>query len=216
MKIFKKPVGKMLAASLSAVLTVALSLNAAYAADTKNAVNESTSLTQAHVWYDGVRERQVWLNPGVVAEFDPSPQGEDSAKSINPSAAVLPVKHKQHAVRLWQLDNTANSATRNLKTIHPQGKYSAVFHDGPSTSGRMRALPGNIIVYLDPQWSKTTVNNWLSTHKLEVVKKLEIGPNIYVIKTGPGLEALDTANTLYRSGEVKAAFPDWWREVTTR
>jgi hypothetical protein len=51
---------------------------------------------------------------------------------------------------------------------------------------------------------------------LEIVKKLEIGPNIYVIKTGTGLEALDTANALYKSGEVKAAFPDWWQEVATR
>jgi hypothetical protein len=49
-----------------------------------------------------------------------------------------------------------------------------------------------------------------------MMKKLEIGPNIYVIKTAPGLEALETANTLYRSGEVKAAFPDWWEEVVTR
>ena len=80
----------------------------------------------------------------------------------------------------------------------------------------MRALPGNIIVYLDPKWNEKAVNNWLSARKLEVVKKLDIGPNVYVIKTGPGLESLDIANALYRVGEVKAAFPDWWQEVTTR
>jgi hypothetical protein len=80
----------------------------------------------------------------------------------------------------------------------------------------MRALPGNIIVYLDPQWNEAAVNNWLNTRKLEIVKKLEIGPNIYVIKTGSGLEALETANALARSGEVKAAFPNWWEEVATR
>ena len=32
----------------------------------------------------------------------------------------------------------------------------------------------------------------------------------------PGMEALETANALYRSGEVKAALPDWWQEVATR
>jgi hypothetical protein len=37
------------------------------------------------------------------------------------------------------------------------------------------------------------------------LKKLEIGPNIYVIKTALGLAALDMANMLYRLGEVKAA-----------
>ena len=60
------------------------------------------------------------------------------------------------------------------------------------------------------------MNNWAGKRKLEIVKKLEIGPNIYLIKTGPGLEALETANALYRSGEVKAALPDWWQEVATR
>ena len=45
------------------------------------------------------------------------------------------------------------------------------------------------------------------SHKLEVVKKLEIGPNIYIIKTAPGLEALNTANALYLSGEVICRVP---------
>ena len=198
------------------LLFIATSLNVACATETKSTSSKSAPLTQAYTWFDGDREQQVWLNPGVVAEFNPDPMGESSVKSANAAARVLPTKHKQSAVRLWQVDNAGGVATRSLKASHPQGKYSAVLHDGPSSSGRMRALPGNIIVYLDPQWDEAAIHNWLTKRKLEVVKKLEIGPNIYVIKTGPGLEALDTANALYRSGEVKAAFPDWWQEVTTR
>jgi hypothetical protein len=125
-------------------------------------------------------------------------------------------KRRQAAVRLWQLNDTAATSIRSLKSIHPQGKYSAVLQDGPSSTSRMRALLGNVIVYLDPQWDEAAVSNWLSSRKLEVVKKLGIVPNIYVIKTGPGLEALATANAFYRSGEMKVAFPDWWQEVVTR
>jgi hypothetical protein len=117
-------------------------------------------------------------------------------------------KRRQAAVRLWQLNDTAATAIRSLKTIHPQGKYSPVWHDGPSSTGRMRALRGNVIVYLDPQWDEAAVSNWLNSRKLEVVKKLGIVPNIYVIKTGPVLEAQATANAFYRSGEMKVAFPD--------
>jgi hypothetical protein len=91
-----------------------------------------------------------------------------------------------------------------------------VFHVGSNSGSGMRALPGNIIVYLNPTWDATTVDNWVKSKKLEVVKKLNIGPNIYVIKTDPGMAALDTANALYLSGEVSAAFPDWWREVSNR
>jgi hypothetical protein len=80
----------------------------------------------------------------------------------------------------------------------------------------MRALPGNIIVYLNPAWDDAAVKAWASKQQLEIIKKLEIGPNIYLIKTAPGLESLNTANALYKSGEVVAAFPDWWKQVTTR
>ena len=210
------PVGKMLAVLVFATLSFAMSLNAAGAAETKRAMNKSTLLTQAYTWYDGDREQQVWLNPQVVAEFNPSPQGESSIKSANAAARIMPTKHRQAIVRFWKLSGTADTAIRNLKSIYPHGKYSAVLHDGPSSTGRMRALPGNIIIYLDMQWDEAAVSNWLSAHRLEIVKKLEIGPNIYVIKTGPGMEALETANSLYLSGEVKAAFPDWWQEVATR
>lgn len=216
MTISNIPVGKMLVALLSATLSFPLSLNVACAAESTKAMDQSTALTQAYVWYDGDREQRVWLNPRIVAEFGPDAQGESAMKSASAGARILPTKHNQAAVRFWQLDNTAETAIRSLKASHPQGNYSAVFHDGPASTGRKRALPGNIIVYLNPQWDEAAVNNWLNTHKLEIVKKLEIGPNIYVIKTGPGLEALETANALARSGEVKAAFPDWWQEVATR
>jgi len=216
MTISNIPVGKTLTILLSATLSFVLSLNVACAMDSKKTMSKSTPLTQAYVWYDGDREQQVWLNPKVVAEFNPGAEGESAMKSAVSGARVMSTKQQQDVVRFWQLDNTADTALRNLKASHPQGKYSAVFHDGPANTGRMRALPGNVIVYLDPQWDEAAVNNWLSTRNLEMMKKLEIGSNIYVIKTAPGLEALETANTLYRSGEVKAAFPDWWEEVVTR
>lgn len=198
------------------LMFVATSLNVACATETKSVLGKSAQLTQAYTWYDGDRAQQVWLNPQVVAEFEPGPQGERSVKRAGAAARMLATKHPQSGIRLWQMSNNAEAAIGSLKASHPQGKYSAVLHDGPSNAGRMRALPGNIIVYLDPQWDEAAIHRWLTKRKLEVVKKLEIGTSVYVIKTGPGLEALDTANALYLSGEVKAAFPDWWQEVTTR
>lgn len=202
---------------LVVMLATALSFNAMSAdRDVVSSARTASDLSKSYVWYDGNREQTVWLNPQVVAEFNPSKQGASVAKSADAGAKMLPMKRSQGAVRLWQMNNAGDVAVRALATGNPAGKYSPVFHDSSTSSGAMRALPGNIIVYLDPQWDQAAVNSWLSSHKLEIVKKLEIGPNIYVIKTGPGLAALDTANTLYRSGEVKAAFPDWWQEVATR
>lgn len=195
---------------------LSLSLNAMGASRPVTDTRAAPELAQSYVWYDGDREQKVWLNPQVVAEFNPGKRSDTAARSVDANAQLLEVKHKQAGVRLWQMSNTRNVAVRALKTDNPNGKYSPVFHDSPSSASSMRALPGNIIITLDPAWDAAAVSAWLKKRNMEVVKKLEIGPNIYVIKTGPGLEALETANTLYQSGEVKAAFPDWWQEVQAK
>ena len=213
MKIFNKNIGK----TLTTLLLASLSLNVACAPVSKVQASKVNTLTQAYVWYDGDREQKVWMNPQVVADFSAGADKQSTVKAANPGATPLFRKNQQPGMRMWQLDSTSSTAAgatiQSLKASQPAGKYSPVFHDGPSSTASMRALPGNIIVYLNPTWDDAAVKSWLTTHKLEVVKKLEIGPNIYVLKTGPGLEALDTANKLYKSGEVKAAFPDWWLDV---
>jgi hypothetical protein len=189
------------------------------AAGSKNAVKSAQTeapLEQPYTWYDGDREQKVWLNPNLLAEFNPPASGQSPVKKAYTDAKPLSIRRK--GVRLWQLkaDNNLKGVILSLKTLHPDGKYSPVFHDTPMASGRMRSLPGNIIVYLNPAWGETDVNRWVSGRNLEIIKKLAIGPNIYVLKTGPGLEALETADTLYKSGEVIAAFPDWWEEASPK
>ncbi len=172
----------------------------------------SAPLDLAYVWYDGDQERKIWLNPTLLAEFNPNPVGESALKSVSPLAQTLPSKHR--GIRLWRIEpaTSSESISRRLKSLQPSGVYSPVFHEGPSEAASLRLVPGNIIVYLNPSWNQAAVLSWASVRKLEILRQLEVGPNIFLIKTGPGLEALETANMLYRSGEVIAAFPDWWTE----
>lgn len=214
MKIDKTAVGKILTTALFA----SLSLNVACAPVSKvSASTTSNTLTQAYVWYDGDREQKIWMNPQLVADFSQGAEKQNALQAANVAATPLQTKQSQANMRLWKLGSVsataASDAIQSLQSRQPAGKYSPVFHDGSGSSAGMRALPGNIIVYLNPSWDAAAVAIWLKTRKLEVVRKLEIGPNIYLLKTGPGLEALNTANNLYKSGEVKAAFPDWWQQV---
>ncbi len=187
-------------------------------AGAKDVQSKAAALQQAYVWYDGDHERQVWLDPGLVAEFNAGEvnAAQSSVKSVYADAVRMPKRYG--VVSIWRLGEgtSSDAAISKLSAVSQPGKYSPVLHDSPSSQGRMRALPGNIIVYLDPAWNSEAVNAWAGKHQLEIVRKLEIGPNIYLIRTGTGLEALNTANALYRSGDVVAAFPDWWEEKTTR
>ncbi|MBI5892000.1 MAG: hypothetical protein HZB47_15240 [Nitrosomonadales bacterium] len=207
--------------SAAQVLAVALATTLSFSAMGEgravvSSVRAAPQLSQSYTWYDGNRQETVWLNPQIVAEFNPSKQGTAAAKSADANAKTLSAKYSKGAVRLWKMDNAGDAALRSLATSNATGKYSPVFHATSSTGSNMRALPGNIIVYLNPTWDAAAVDGWIKAKKLEVVKKLNIGPNIYVIKTAPGLEALNKANELYLSGEVAAAFPDWWQEVSNR
>jgi hypothetical protein len=213
----RNPTGRSIMQILIVFVTVTFSLNVVAASRMPASSRPATpQLTQSYTWYDGDREQTVWLNPQAVAEFNPGQRGVSAARSADANATQLHLKQAQQGVRLWQMNNTGNAAIHGLARNNPSGKYSPVFHDGPSSAASMRALPGNIIVYLNPVWDATLVDAWVKKRKLEIVKKLDIGPNIYVIKTGPGIEALDTANALYKSGEVNAAFPDWWQGVVAK
>ena len=202
--------------ALLALLCAVMTMPANAAPFAKPGTGKAASLSQAYTWYDGNSAQQVWLNPNLLAEFNPSARGESAVKSVSPGAAPLTTKRARTGVRLWRLNNNGNATVRSLTVTYPRGAYSPVFHDSSSAGGRMRALPGNIIVYFNPLWDAATVSNWIAAHKLEVVRKLEIGTNVYVIKTAPGLDALNTANSLYLSGEVVSASPNWWEEMATR
>jgi len=190
-------------------------LRAASAMELKKPKNPSAPLA-SYLWYDGAHERKIWLDTSLAVEFDPDPSGKNAFLKAYPKAEA--VDDRRAGVRFWKLHSgtDAREAVTRLKSVNPAGRYSPVLHDSPSDSGRMRALPGNVIVYLNPGWDATAVKAWADSRRLEIVQKLEIGPNVYVIKTGPGLESLETANALYQSGEVISAFPNWWQEAVTR
>lgn len=182
----------------------------------KGGAGSALRLAASYVWYDGEQERKVWLNPTLLAEFNPTATGESLVKTVSPRAQVSPSILR--GVRFWEVDKGTDlgAFTRRGKNVQPTGQFSQVLHDSPSAQGPMRLLPGNIIVYVNPAWDQAAVNRWASARKLDIVKQLDFGPNIFLIRTGPGLEALETANALYRSGEVAAAFPDWWTEMVPK
>lgn len=171
---------------------------------------------QSFTWYDGDQQRTVWLDPARVAEFGALPAEQSAVKLAFPDAKQL-VNH-QAQIRVWKLNGAMepSAAMDVIKRMPADSKLSPVFHDVASTGGSKRALPGNVIVQFDPTWDKARIKRWLRDKDLQIVRKAIWGDNVYVIKTGVGFEALETANRLYESGEVVAASPDWWIEVERR
>ncbi|MBV0881765.1 hypothetical protein KTQ42_21025 [Noviherbaspirillum sp. L7-7A] len=149
-----------------------------------------------YVWYDGGKPRQLQLDSTVVAEF-----GDRAEAGGEPLM-------RGNGVRIWrQQDQAATRAAAG-------GAASPVFRD--SQGSAMRALPGNVIVRLDPSWSGQQVDDWLRENRLSEVRRLPIGGNVLVLSSPPGLAALELANRLQQSGQVLSAQPEWWEQRSTR
>lgn len=169
-----------------------------------------------YTWHDGTRAQSIWLNPNTIAEFSVAANDEGTPlKRALPGAQ--PLKNAGGA-RLWRLaDGTAPAAAiRDTLAKQPNAKVSPVFSDKPGGAGRLRALPGNVIVYLPADWDETAAHTWAQKQGVLLDHKLDIGKNAYVVRTAPGLAALETANRLHQTGDAVRAIPNWWQETSTR
>lgn len=173
-----------------------LLLSAVAAMQLSCAMAQEKADRDTYIWYDGGKPRKVWLDPSLVAEFGKRPESMSQPEA------------RYNGVRIWRQDDQATS--RALSSGHA----SPVLRDGPG--GQIRALPGNVIVKLDPQWTEPQISSWLSANGLTELRRLSIGKNVLVIESAPGLASLELANRLQESETVISAQPNWWTPTEKR
>lgn len=177
----------------------------------------SVAMAESYVWFDGDSERTVWVNKSLVAEFDPAPT-VTTVPSTKAAVVAGGAEAGGRGVRLWKVaaGATRAEAVASLSAGNFTGRFSPVLHDGASEARPKRALPGNVVVHLDRSWDDAAVARWASDQGVEIVRLLAFAPNVILVRSAPGLASLETANRLYRSKTVVAAYPVWWREVGHR
>ncbi len=169
--------------------------------------------SESFTWYDGSKKRKIKIIPDMVAEFSANHPAEKSViKKEDANARVISSKHGMH---IWKISQQPmkKAVQRGQIPATLKGKFSPLFKD---SSGRKRALPGNIIVYLDKSWDQEKVYSWAKSKNIEIIKCISAYLNAYLIKTPPGLESLNIANKLYGTPGVVSASPNWWKEVSMR
>lgn len=168
-----------------------------------------------YTWHDGEREHRIWMDPTVIAEIG----APSISRQVVPNARLLTERQVgTQPLRYWRADTGvhAGQLLASLKREKAGGHFSPVLRETPSLDGPIRLLPGNIVVVLDPAWSKDAVSQWVARKQLHVLAELPFGPNMLLIETEAGLPALELANSLYQSGGAKAAFPDWLSEKSLK
>lgn len=167
------------------------------------------ALTENLAWHDNGQARIAWLNPDLVAELRPSAAGRAAMREAHPAASA----RMNGAVRVWELQPGigARNVLARLRAIHPEGRYAPVFHDGPSLRNGQRAPTGTLVIVAPPDWNHARVARLAKREHLELVEKLEARTAAWRLQAEDGFGAIESANRLERSGEVRSATPEWWR-----
>lgn len=176
--------------------------------DTHNKQAEKT--LQQYTWYDGNQKRSVWVNPNLMAEFN-VPTKEATVKSSSTSNLTTQMPF----VRFIEIETDTNALQTSGKS-QEKTQRSPVLHNTASTTGPKRALPGNVIVQMQHNWSQEKIERWFKQYNLTAIKPLTFAPNAFLIQSKAGLESLNLANKLYETGDVVLASPNWWQERVKR
>ena len=195
-------------------IAAALLVGAALGAGSSTFGQGTEGSGQVFTWVEEGKVRKVWLNPNLIAEFNPA------AGPSAPGTGVRQAKELSGSgptIRFWALDAATplEVGMSMMKSAHPTGAFSPVFHANPGGGAKM-ALPGNVIVFLDPDWSPGQASAWAQANGLTVVSQLGFGKNLFLIASPPGLETLAAANAISALEGVVQAVPNWWNEPFTR
>jgi hypothetical protein len=171
----------------------------------------ATPQAPRYAWFDGDHARTLFLAADLVAEFRPSDDGAVAIRSADSAATAIDAGGWR-GVRLWRVPAGAGDVVRALSG---RIAVSPVFFESGPGAGRKRALPGGVVVVLDPLWDASRVAASIAANRLRVVRKLEMG-NVLVLDSPAGFASLDLANTLHGADGVVASEPNWWVESFPR
>lgn len=154
-----------------------------------------------HYWYDGNVRRPLWLESAQVADF--SRPGPDASKVLEPAGLRTAAPSKQAG-------GGAPDSTMAGEAISP------VFKDAADAGGRLRALPGGVIVTLKQPLADPQARQFFKDRGLVALRPVVEGSGMWLIESRAGLDSLQLANRLHEGGEFAAAAPNWWQPRTLK
>lgn len=162
-------------------------------------------------WSEAGEARKAWLDPKAIVELDATAEGRKAVLAIDRAATSRNVGK----ARLWRLSTDGGRVLEKLASTAPRGRFHAVHRDAPSTTGRARALTGELLVTVATA-QVPTARKLLASKLLEVVKALPAPPGTFRVRPMARVDPIVLASKLEGAPGIVSATPNWWLEVAPR
>jgi len=182
---------------------------------------------KAITWNNGKRDVTSWLNPEEYAEFYvPDNNAAELLKSTTALRNANSQQVKTHGITtIWRAEpqqvdsivskSLADSAS-TAANAKPAPSVSPVFHSSLRPNSPRMALPGNVIIRFQSDMAVENIDIWLTQQNLLKERSLPGDGLTIVVKSEPGMAALNLAKRLSSQAEVYEVSPNWWSEPQLR
>ncbi|MBD3670154.1 MAG: hypothetical protein HUJ29_05210 [Gammaproteobacteria bacterium] len=168
---------------------------------------------QAYEWQEDGQRRVVYMSKSLVAEFPGTAMPMGVVQKAFPRAEESQARGT--GVRIWSV--TTDDVTRAITAIRNLDagtKVSPVFYD--AKNGTRRALPGGVILRFEPTWDEQRARAWIKSQDYEIEQVIGDEKKFYLVRTGSGLDALETAKLISQANVAESVTPNWWVERLPR
>jgi hypothetical protein len=173
-------------------------------------------------WYDGARQRIVWMAPNEMAVvFDPAAAPKTRSEAEQRAAQSTPgavLEKQQGLVSIFRLPDGTDTdrPTRALRNESGVRHASPVFYEGSIGPDNTLVLSGEIIVTFQAAMSDEALAGFSTKYGVLLIKALDALPNTFVFDARSAGDSLALANTIFESGQVALAQPNWIKNATRR
>jgi hypothetical protein len=160
----------------------------------------------------------------TVVPTEPPTVSKPSSRAVAAKQAPTHAWHEAGVRRTLRLESTLEAdfsprVGKDAGVLRPAGAapksaaplVSPVFRDD---AGRLRALPGGVLVVLRAPLPEADARALIA--RAGATPSRALSPTLWVVEAPAGLAALDLANRLHASGAFAAAQPNWWVERTLK
>ena len=209
---------------LSAIYTDALG-------QTKNNKKEPEGTKRS--WHDGKRWRSVWMVHDEIAIFrghennlkgtevtEQEITSEAMVQEVIPGAAVEKTIGVVTFYRIPKVENSESIRAVNRELSNKPGTKHAspVFYSGVRSPNSRMVLTGEIIVGFKEPQTEQSLERFAAHYGMTLVKRFRSSPKsaLFEARKAAGPDTLTIANSIFSSGEVSHAYPNWLREIPMR
>ena len=152
-----------------------------------------------YIWQDGEYTISLWEAENLVMERTDADEQSEQSSAIAPEDVI--------------------AVNDNLRVVKKQSWHQLgddVFPVLVTANGEWKALPGGVLVVLDPEMRQANIDAFFAKMELTQVSKMDFTKNAYLIETEPGIIVLELSNKLAGMEEVKLSSPNWWSPAELR